>query len=170
MSEHSEASWTSFRAYLRLLAESYVDSHLKPHIDLSGIVQQTLLEAHQNARDGKVEITLPWLRKILSNNLADEIRRLQTGKRDFRRERSISESLEQSSLRLDMLLSDHSPRQIDRLAHQEKILKLSEALEKLPASQREAIVLQTWQGWTLADIAKHMGRTPQAVARYVQAR
>jgi DNA-directed RNA polymerase specialized sigma24 family protein len=25
-------------------------------------------------------------------------------------------------------------------------------------------VLQHWQGWSLADIAEHMGRTPAAVA------
>jgi RNA polymerase sigma-70 factor (ECF subfamily) len=38
------------------------------------------------------------------------------------------------------------------------------ALDRLPEAQRAAIVLQTWQGWSLGDIAVHMGRTTDAVA------
>ena len=34
----------------------------------------------------------------------------------------------------------------------------------LAESQREALVLQYWHGWTLAQIAQRLGRTPAAVA------
>jgi RNA polymerase sigma-70 factor (ECF subfamily) len=34
----------------------------------------------------------------------------------------------------------------------------------LPEAQREALVLQHWQGWSLADIGRHLGRSPEAVA------
>jgi RNA polymerase sigma-70 factor (ECF subfamily) len=37
-------------------------------------------------------------------------------------------------------------------------------LETLPDSQREAVELHYWQGWTLAAIATHLHRTPAAVA------
>ena len=38
------------------------------------------------------------------------------------------------------------------------------ALHALPEAQREALVLQHWHGWTLNRIAKHLNRTPAAVA------
>lgn len=164
MSEISAPSWGRFRAYLRFLAESRVDPRLKRHVDLSGVVQQTLLEAHQAAEMNPVSVTLPWLRRILANNLTDEVRRLHTDKRDVRRERSLSQAIEQSSLRLEAMLADSSPAPIEQLARQEQVLKLSEVITRLPESQREALVLQAWQGWSLAEIAEHMGRTPQAVA------
>jgi RNA polymerase sigma-70 factor (ECF subfamily) len=41
---------------------------------------------------------------------------------------------------------------------------VAEALEQLPEAQREALVLQHWQGWTLAQIGAHLGRSPEAVA------
>jgi RNA polymerase sigma-70 factor (ECF subfamily) len=164
MSTDADPSWGRFRAYLRFLAEAQVDPRLKAHVDLSGLVQQTLLEAHEAVQATSVSVTLPWLRKILANNLTDEVRRLRTGKRDVRRERSLVQSIEHSSLRLEALLQDNSPAPDDHIAQQEQVLQLSEALQRLPDSQREALVLQAWQGWSLAEIAEQMHRTPQAVA------
>ncbi len=47
---------------------------------------------------------------------------------------------------------------------QERAVKLAAALERLPEAQREALVRQHWEGWSLAEIAEHMGRTRAAVA------
>jgi RNA polymerase sigma-70 factor (ECF subfamily) len=41
---------------------------------------------------------------------------------------------------------------------------VAEALALLPDSQREALVLRYWEGWPLAEIARHMKRTHDAVA------
>ena len=141
-----------------------MDSRTRGHVDLSGIVQQTLLEAHESAETGKVQISLPWLRRILANNLTDEFRRLRSDKRDIRRQRMIAEAIENSSIRLESLLVDDAPTPAENVLQQEQILNLSVALEKLPQSQRQALVLQVWQGWSLTEIAEHMGKTPQAVA------
>ena len=35
-------------------------------------------------------------------------------------------------------------------------------------AQREALVLQHWEGWSLAQIGDHLGRTPAAVAGLIK--
>ena len=45
---------------------------------------------------------------------------------------------------------------------------LANALADLPEAQREAVVLRHWQGWPLARIAEHMGRTPASVVGLLQ--
>jgi len=41
---------------------------------------------------------------------------------------------------------------------------LADALATLPAAQRETLVLQHWHGWSVAQIAEHLGRSRTAVA------
>src|SRR5215468_10146694 len=91
-----------FRAYLSLLARMQMDTRLQGKIDLSGVVQQTLLEAHQTMgqlRQWDEPRQLAWLRRALANNLTDEVRKLGAAARDVGRERSLEEELEQSSVR-----------------------------------------------------------------------
>src|SRR5947209_20421229 len=156
-----------YREYLALLARLQLDPRLQGKIDLSGVVQQTLLEAHRalprfQAQDPAQKAA--WLRRILANNLADEIRKLGTRKRDLARERSLEAALDESSSRLELWLAANQSSPSQQLVRQEQALRLAAALADLPEAQREALVLQHWHGWTLAEIAAHMGRSKAAVA------
>jgi len=156
-----------FRPYLGLLARVQLDPRLQAKVDLSGVVQQTLLEASQAWRTvhgQEMEHQVAWLRRILANNLADEIRRWQTGKRELGRERSLEEALQNSSARLAAWIAADQSSPSMQMQRQEQAVRLAEALAQLPEAQREALVLQHWHGWTLAQIAEHLGRTPAAVA------
>jgi RNA polymerase sigma-70 factor (ECF subfamily) len=84
-------------------------------------------------------------------------------KRNVGREVSLQQSVEQSSMRLEAWLAreDRPERKLEREEH---VLQLVAALAKLPDAQREALMLHYWTGWTLAQIATHMGRSREAVA------
>src|SRR5262245_15463449 len=90
-----------YRDYLHLLARLQIDPRLRARVDLSGVVQQTLLEAHQRRHQLRAGHALAWLRAILAHNLADELRKLRAGKRALAREHSLEAELEASSARLD---------------------------------------------------------------------
>jgi len=156
-----------YREYLRLLAQLQIDPLLQGKIDLSGVVQQTMLEADQALPQHEIENTEhlgAWLRRILANNMTDEIRKLRTGKRDVTRERSLEAALEQSSNRLRSWLATDQSSPSGHAMREEQAIRLSDALAKLPEAQREALVLRHFQDWPLAQIAQHLGRSHAAVA------
>jgi RNA polymerase sigma-70 factor (ECF subfamily) len=156
-----------YRSWLGLLARLQVDPRLRARVDLSGVVQQTLFEAHRALHEGDghtAEERLTWLRKCLAHNLADELRKLNSEKRDIRRERSLEGALYKSSQSLGAWVAATGPSPSAHVAREEEAIRLAQALATLPDDQCEALVLQHWQGWKVAEIAAHLGRTKPAVA------
>ena len=121
------------RSYLLLLARLQVGPALRNKIDLSGVVQETLLEA---CRAGPQLDALEagqraaWLRRALANNLADEARRLGAQVRDVGRERPLRQAVDDSSARLEMLLAAKQASPSHQAVHQEDLLRLTEALAR----------------------------------------
>jgi RNA polymerase sigma-70 factor (ECF subfamily) len=155
-----------FREYLRLLAGLQIDPRLQGKIDLSGVVQQTLLEAYQAFEQFKTMDDgqrTAWLRRVLANNLTDEVRRLGRASRNVRLERSLEAALESSSACLERFLVVDQPSPSERFARNEQLLRLAEALAQLPDDQRAAVVGHHLQGRALADLAHELGRTRGAV-------
>jgi RNA polymerase sigma-70 factor (ECF subfamily) len=152
-----------FRAYLSLLSRLQVAPALQAKLDISGIVQQTLLEAYQAIdclRDRDEAQQAAWLRQALAHNLADELRKCHADKRDVNLERS----LEASSLRLEAWLAADQSSPSERAMQQEQTLRLAEALAKLPDDQRQAVELHHLQGWSLSAIAEYLNKSKPAVA------
>jgi RNA polymerase sigma-70 factor (ECF subfamily) len=169
-SQDSGSELDRFRQYLSLLARLQLDPRFQGKVDLSGVVQQTLLEAHQDwdrfSRMSEEEKTA-WLRRALTNNLIDDVRKLSTAARDVKLEQSLEMSIEESSARLEVLLatSDHSP--VQRALRAERLLELAEALAQLPEDQRTAVELHHLKEQPLTEVAAHMGRSKGAVAQLV---
>lgn len=156
-----------FRDYLAVLARQQVGPRLRERIDLSGVVQQTLWEALQpnvglDRLDPDAQTAL--LRRILSNNLADEIRKQRSLKRNRGRERSLHEAIEDSSALLESLVADDGSTPSQRAARQEQILRLASAIAQLPRDQRLAVELHHLQGWSLDKVARSLRKTKPAIA------
>jgi RNA polymerase sigma-70 factor (ECF subfamily) len=152
-----------FRSYLRLLARLDLDPQLQGKLDLSGVVQQTLFEAHQGRADlrGTSDDELAaWLRQILTRNLLDEVRRLKRAKYDA----SLERSLDESSVRLEARLAAEQSSPSEQASRNEELLRLAGALEQLPEDQQTAVVRHHLQSVPLADVAVEMGRSKAAVA------
>jgi RNA polymerase sigma-70 factor (ECF subfamily) len=156
-----------FRNYLRLLAGLQVRPLLQRKLDPSDLVQQTLLKAYQ-ARDQFRGHTAAeqaaWLRQVLARTLADAVRDLGRAKRDVSRERSLEAALADSSSRLEAWLVSADITPGEQAERNEQLLHLAEGLEQLPDPQKEAVLLRHYQGWPLADISRHLGRSRAAVA------
>jgi RNA polymerase sigma-70 factor (ECF subfamily) len=156
-----------YRDYLGLLARLQLDSRLQGKVDVSGVVQQTLLEAYQALRrlpEQGAEVTAAWLRQVLANNLRDEVRKFATAARDVGRERPLEAALDASSSRLEAwLVADHSSPS-EQAVRNEQLLALAAALAQLPDEQRHAVELHHLHGRPLAEVAEEMGRSKGAVA------
>jgi RNA polymerase sigma-70 factor (ECF subfamily) len=158
-----------FREYLRLLARLQLSTGLAGKIDLSGVVQQTLLEAYQ-ARDAfpsDAARQAAWLRRALANNLTDEIRRL--GSRGHERvvEQSLEQALEASSAHLEVWLAREESTPAGGAVHREQLSRLAEALLELSDDQRVAVELHHLKGLSLVDVGQRLGRSREAVAGLV---
>jgi RNA polymerase sigma-70 factor (ECF subfamily) len=158
-----------FSEYLRLLARLQLRADLTGKIDLSGVVQQTLLEAYQ-ARENfpsGADQQAGWLRRALANNLADEIRRLKSRGRWRVEELSLEQAFEQSSARLGSLLARDESTPGREAIRSEQLARLAGALTQLPDDQRQAVELHHMQGLSLADAGQQLGRSREAVAGLV---
>jgi RNA polymerase sigma-70 factor (ECF subfamily) len=157
-----------FRQYLQLLARLQLDPRWQGKIDLSGVVQQTLLEAHQGwdqLRQWDGGRQAAWLRRALAHNLTDEIRKLGAASRDATLERPLDEAMEESSARLEAWLADEQSSPSVRAERNEQMLALAVALAKLAPDQRSAVELRHLHGYSLPEIARRMERNKEAVAK-----
>jgi RNA polymerase sigma-70 factor (ECF subfamily) len=155
-----------FWSYLSLLARLQLDPALQGKIDLSGVVQETLLEAHQ-AREQferlSEEEQVAWLRKALAHNLTDAIRKWGTAKWDIGRECSLEAALKESSARIEAGLAPEQSSPSQQAMRNEQLLQLAEALARLPKDQRKAVEMHHLRGYPVAQVSQEMGRSEGAV-------
>jgi RNA polymerase sigma-70 factor (ECF subfamily) len=155
-----------FREYLALLVRLQVHDQFQGKVDLSGLVQQTLTEAHQawdtldSLEEGQ---QTAWLCTALAHNLQDEVRKLNAACRNVYRERSLEQAMNDSSARLQAWLAAEQSSPSERAIRNEDLLRLAEALARLPEDWRTAVELHHLQGRSVLEVAELMGRSHAAV-------
>ena len=155
----------SERPRLRVLARTGLGRDLRARVDASDIVQQTLIEAYEGRHEfrGRPGPQLAaWLRRILSNNLANAARDNRREKRAVDRERPLAASSPSGSRAPSLAADCSSPSQ--RVGRSEQWQRLREAVEGLPPEQREVVTGRYLQSKSLAQVAQEVGQSKYVVA------
>lgn len=171
MTQTEGESFDKFRSYLRLLANMQIDKRVRSKVDASDIVQQTMLQAHkarQQFRGENDAQRAAWLRQILVRNLHHATRDMTRDKRDVRREQSMQAAVDQSSMRLERLLSNDESTPSMKVQRGEGLLQMAAAIESLPEAQREALILHYLEQKSLTEIAEQLGKTRGSIAGLVR--
>lgn len=156
-----------YEPYLRMLARTRMRKAYQAKIGASDLVQQAMLQAVQGfdgfrgATEGEL---LAWLRKILAHHLCHLDRDLHRDKRDIRREQSMEQKLNASSMRLEGLLAGEGPTPSQNVALGESVIQISEAITELPEAQGDAVRMHYLEGMKLSEVAKALGKSTGAVA------
>jgi RNA polymerase sigma-70 factor (subfamily 1) len=156
-----------FRVYLETLTFIQIDPALRSKFDWSDVIQKTVVEAWRDVE--RIQALdeagrKRWLRRMLVNNLLEEIDHWRAAKRDPHREQPLDAAASESSCRLQNWLAADDATPSRGIVRQEEALRLLDALSKLDPRQREALILQKYHGWKLDQIALHLGCTTGAVA------
>jgi RNA polymerase sigma-70 factor (ECF subfamily) len=155
------------RSYLGFAARAQVETWLQVKVDASDLVQQTMLEAHRDFDrfQGVTEREwLAWLKKILSHNVADFIRRYRgTAKRQVGREVPFRDPAETKSMRGAPEPAGREATPSQEILRLDDELRVAAALAELPPDYQEVIVLRNLQRLPFSEVAQRMERSRPAV-------
>jgi len=158
-----------YNSYLTLLVRVQLSRRIQAKADPADLVQDAFLEAHRhfgNFRGSSEPELTAWLRQILGSRLANVVRHyVGTKGRDVRMETDLQAELDESSRFLDagLIAGESSPSQ--QATRRETAVLLAEALDRLPADYREAIVLRQLEGLPFSEVAERMGRSEDSVQK-----
>jgi RNA polymerase sigma-70 factor (ECF subfamily) len=156
-----------FRSLLRLqvrLMRLNPRFHLR--FDASDLVHETMVRAWEHRdqfRGGSEGQALAWLRAILRNVVADKLDQAHAAKADIDREQSIR-AVDDSSARMEALLVSKQPSPPEEAERREQLVRLAEAIERLPENQREAVIRHRLLSQPVAEVAAGLCCTESAVA------
>ncbi|MBI4605269.1 MAG: sigma-70 family RNA polymerase sigma factor [Planctomycetes bacterium] len=154
------------------LIESFIrrelGSALAREVEAMEILDETFLRASRSLHQlrGEDERSLvAWLRAIAANVIKDEGRRLKAQKKvETSKQSPIVGSSAGSASLLDYLrASCPSPSEI--LTRRERLVRLGRALQTLKEDHRDVIVLVWLKGLPVKDVARLMGRSPEATSQ-----
>ena len=152
-----------FRNYLWRVALAEMEPWLRGKLDPADVVQQTLLKAYQS-RDRihgrSLAQHLAWLRSIVHHHLIDARRKFgREGETSF----PVGGSTGTPCCPGDWLADDaSSPSQL--AIRSERIDRLHKAIDDLPDDRRTALELRYFQGLSVPEVSRRMGRSTAAVA------
>ena len=125
----------------------YCAAQLRNAAEAEDAVQSTFLTALRALREGVVpRYELAWLLKI-----AENVCRTQRRNASYR-----SRFEDAGESRIEELVAAPEPHSLD-------LLRLTRALARLPDSQRSALLLREWRGFSCREIAETLGTTVTAI-------
>lgn len=158
-----------YSARLRWLIRLRLDPAVRARVSADDVLQDVLLVVNDRIQSLVVEhegAFWTWLCRVVEQRLIDARRRhLQAAQRDARRERPLDARDAGTSVApLANVLADPGTSPSAGLRTVEQRQKLEQALEQLPPSYREVIVLRVLEGLSVSDTAEIMGRSNGAIS------
>jgi RNA polymerase sigma-70 factor (ECF subfamily) len=153
--------------WLRLLARQLrLNPRLRSRFDDSDVVGETLVKACREGNQfrGVTEAEfMKWLSEILHNTFRDMVRRELAGKRDPGLEAPL-QAIQESSVRIESYLAAADSSPDERAERKELLLRIADAVDRLPADQRDVVIQRDFLDSPVAEIAAQTGRTEKSVA------
>lgn len=148
----------SQRGYLLRIARAAWPVRFSAECGASDLVQQTLMKAYRGRvgfRGGDAAEVRAWLRRILRNVIASEVRRIRSLKRGGdRRSETPDEGPVASNL-----------SSLTELIRAETAAVVRGVLESMRPEQASIIRLRAFHGLSVSEIARRLGRTEAAVQK-----
>jgi RNA polymerase sigma-70 factor (ECF subfamily) len=157
-----------YRNYLNLIARTQLHTGLRLRIDPSDLIQEVLFAASRRFAHfrGTTEAELlAWLRRILVSRLADLAKHHQARRRDVRREVSLEQTLDDSTMAAEQALRSRLSSPSGHAMHREQMVVLADALARLPDDYREVLILRHVERLDFQAIADRMNRAPATVRK-----
>jgi RNA polymerase sigma-70 factor, ECF subfamily len=174
------AAWgallTAHQERLARMVAFRMDPRLRGRIDAADIVQDAFVEASEHREDYFRAPTVPlflWLRGVVSNKLLEVHRHhLGTRMRDVKRDQPLESppQWDDTTAALCAYLIGHLTSPSVAAERIEVRKRLTEALEKMEATDREVLTLRHFEQLTNAEAAQVVGIQERAAAkRYLRA-
>jgi RNA polymerase sigma-70 factor (ECF subfamily) len=131
-------------------------------LDPGDLVQQTLLESLRtpNKLVGRPDHeVLAYLRRSLTNNLIDALRKFARNRDDL-----SPDVVAESSVRLEKWIAADQTSPSGRADRNERFAQLAAALAALPDTQRIAVEMRYLMGMKVIEIAQQLGKSEGAVS------
>jgi RNA polymerase sigma-70 factor (ECF subfamily) len=162
------------RSKLKRMVSFRLNRRMASRVDASDIVQEALHDASQKLEEYLKTRPLPfypWLRHFAWERLVRAYRRhMVAQRRSVRREETLDVLLSDESAAVladRFLAADTNP--VDRIARSERRRTIHELLAKLPAEDRELLILRFVEQLTMAETAAILGIS-EAAGKMRQAR
>ncbi len=160
--------WNRYIPYLRCRARLLrLDRRVRVRFDESDLVGETLQQAvakQDQFRGSSEEERIAWLERVQDRMLIDLWRRCHADRRDVGREQDLQQALQDTTACWEHCLPAQQTSPSELAARRELLLRVSEAVERLPDDQRDIVLAVLLRQQTLQEVADQAGRTKGAVA------
>lgn len=154
--EAVEALYARYGARLLAYIRLRLGRDLRTRLESRDILQASLLKSLQHLdgfRGSGTESLMAWLARIAEHEIRDRADYYKRQRRDAAREVPIDD---------DAPVAAASRSALTRVILSEEAERLEQAIESLAPEHREVIVLRKFEELPFGDIARRMGRTPDA--------
>ncbi len=163
--------YSRYQLQVRAVVRSRLGPELRRKLDSGDIAQDALLASLKSVQsfDQTSEgAFLNWLAKIVENRIRDHLDYFRAEKRDHRLERPIEgQRSAESAAPHDLPEKSGPPTPSKIMVVREDLGRLEKAMNRLPEESRNVIVAVKIEGRTYDEIAKTLGKTPDAVRMQV---